>query len=78
MTGESAPKILAEIEKCPDYDAERTTVLHVPDFDEAVRAAASLCSEGDLLLLSPACASFDRFKDFAERGNHFKEIVRGL
>lgn len=78
VTGESAPKILAEIEKCPDYDAGRITVLHVPDFDEAVRAAASLCSEGDLLLLSPACASFDRFKDFAERGNHFKEIVRGL
>ena len=33
---------------------------------------------GDVVLLSPACASFDHFKDFAHRGNHFKELVNEL
>ena len=78
VTGESAPKILSEIEKCPIYDKEKHVVKYIPDFDEAVAAAADLATSGDIVLLSPACASFDRFKDFAHRGNYFKEIVRKL
>ena len=78
VTGESAPKILAEIEKCPVYDKEKLIVKHIPDFCEAVMAAAEIAESGDVVLLSPACASFDHFKDFAERGNYFKEIVWGL
>jgi len=78
LTGQSAQSILLEIEKCPLYDKGRLTVKHIPDFDEAVKIAASLAKEGDIVLLSPACASFDRFKDFAHRGNHFKEIVNNL
>ena len=78
LTGASAPKILAEIEKCPLYDREKLTVTHIPDFDEAVKQAAAMASEGDIVLLSPACASFDRFRDFAHRGNHFKELVNNL
>ena len=78
LTGASAQKILSEIEKCPEYDSARLTVKHVPDFDEAVKTAAALASKGDTVLLSPACASFDRFRDFAHRGNHFKELVNDL
>ena len=78
LTGDSAPKILAEIKKCPIYDESKLTVRHIPDFDEAVRIAASLATAGDTVLLSPACASFDRFRDFAHRGNHFKELVNNL
>ncbi len=78
LTGQSAPNILAEIEKCPMYDREKLTVKHVPDFKEAVLAARQLAEEGDIVLLSPACASFDRFRDFAERGNYFKNIVNEL
>ncbi len=78
LTGDSAPKILAEIEKCPTYDPTATPVHHISDFDEAVKKAASLAHRGDVVLLSPACASFDRFIDFAHRGNHFKDIVNGL
>lgn len=78
VTGESAPKILAEIERCPLYDGKAPIVKHIPDFDEAVKAAAEIAESGDIVLLSPACASFDRFRDFAERGDHFREIVRGL
>ena len=78
VTGESAPKILAEIEKCPVYDRKKLTVKHIPDFHEAVMTASDLAECGDIVLLSPACASFDHFKDFAHRGNYFKEIVRKL
>ena len=78
LTGDAAPKILAEIEKCPIYDRSALTVRHIPDFDEAVKTAASLATAGDTVLLSPACASFDHFKDFAHRGNHFKELVNDL
>lgn len=78
LTGQSAPHILAEIEKCPSYDKEKLTVKHIPNFDEAVLAAANMAEEGDIVLLSPACASFDAFKNFEERGNRFKTIINGL
>lgn len=41
-------------------------------------AAHSMAQPGDVVILSPACASFDRFKNFMERGNTFKRIVREL
>jgi UDP-N-acetylmuramoylalanine--D-glutamate ligase len=78
LTGFSAPHILAEIEKCPSYDKEKLTVKHIPTFDEAVLAAADMAEKGDIVLLSPACASFDAFKNFEERGNRFKTIINGL
>ena len=47
----------------------------VKDFREAVLAASNLAEEGDTVLLSPACASFDAFKNFEDRGNTFRKIV---
>ena len=44
----------------------------------AVRAARETAREGDVVVLSPACAAFDRFKNFMERGRAFKELVRSL
>lgn len=45
---------------------------------DAVRRAAHLADLGDVVLLSPACASFDMFEDFEDRGRQFKQIVKGL
>lgn len=78
LTGQSAPHILAEIEKCPRYEPGRVVVRHIPSFDEAVIAASKFAEDGDIVLLSPACASFDAFKNFEERGNKFKELINGL
>ena len=47
-------------------------------FEEAVLAASNYAGEGDVVLLSPACSSFDRFKNFVERGDTFRKIVEGL
>ena len=46
--------------------------------EEAVKASAALASPGDVVLLSPCCASFDLFKNYEDRGRLFKEAVRHL
>lgn len=50
----------------------------VDTLEEAVYKAKDLADEGDVVTLSPACASFDMFPNFAERGNRFKEIVNKI
>lgn len=50
----------------------------LPDFYRAVRLARLMAKAGDSVLLSPACASFDMFRNFAERGTLFKEIISGF
>ena len=45
---------------------------------EAVDRARAMAEPGDVVILSPASASFDRFKNFAERGNAFKDLVNAL
>lgn len=52
-------------------------ILPCGDLETAVRTAFTVGSKGDVLLLSPACASFDQFKNFEERGRRFKELVKG-
>ena len=46
--------------------------------EEAVVLAKAKAQEGDIVLLSPACSSFDMFKDYADRGTRFKAIVKNL
>jgi UDP-N-acetylmuramoylalanine--D-glutamate ligase len=48
----------------------------VPTLDAAVRRAAEIATAGDTVLLSPACASFDMFRDFEHRGDVFREAVQ--
>ena len=54
------------------------SILHAKTFEEAVLLARSCAREGENVLLSPACASFDMFQDYEERGRVFKEIVSRL
>ncbi len=55
-----------------------TNIMFAEDMDEAVRACAAYAEEGDYVLLSPACASWDMFKNFEERGRVFKDCVMAL
>ena len=50
-------------------------ISNVSDLEEAVMSAASISRSGDTVLLSPACASWDMYTSFEERGNHFKSLV---
>ena len=53
-------------------------IVRVADIEEAVGKAYSETEKGDIVTLSPACASFDRFPNFAARGNCFKDLVNKL
>jgi UDP-N-acetylmuramoylalanine--D-glutamate ligase len=53
-------------------------VVHAQTLENALRKANSIAEAGDVVLLAPACASFDQFKSYEHRGQVFKEIVRGL
>lgn len=57
---------------------ETPIIKDVGDLEEAVNFAAQVGRPGDVILLSPACTSFDMYRDFAERGEHFKDLVRKL
>ena len=55
-----------------------TDTVLVDDLDHAVRAASRDAAAGDTVLLSPACASFDQFRDYAQRGDAFRASVEAL
>lgn len=67
--GETASKIAADLQQA---------VIQVANFDEACRTAHRLAAHGDVVLLSPACASFDQFANFMARGRRFKELFQEL
>ena len=68
--GAAAAKIESQI-KGPE-------VVHAETLENAIRKAHAAANPGDVVLLAPACASFDQFKNYEHRGKVFKEIVRGL
>ena len=53
-------------------------IVSTDDISEAVNSAYKISKPGDVVLLSPACASFDLFKNYEDRGNQFKDQVRKL
>ena len=55
-----------------------TTIVETTSMEEAVRSSYYLAKNGDTVLLSPACASFDLFKNYEDRGRQFKQAVRNL
>ena len=72
LTGATAEKIAEAI---AGTGMKAPPVYLESDFKEAVCRARSLAAKGDIVLLSPACASFDAFENFAVRGRFFKKIV---
>lgn len=72
LLGRDAPLIEAVLE------GSGVRILHVVDMDEAVCAAASVAQSGDAVLLSPACASFDMYRNYVHRAEVFIAAVQGL
>ena len=76
LCGATAGVIRQSTEQAPNY--EGLEIVDVADYHEAVALANSRAREGDVVLLSPASTSFDRFANFMERGRVFKDIVNSL
>jgi UDP-N-acetylmuramoylalanine--D-glutamate ligase len=68
--GAAAEKIESQI--------KNVEVVRAETLENAIRKANAVAEAGDVVLLAPACASFDQFKNYEQRGQVFKEIVRGL
>lgn len=77
LFGEAAEKIEKTVESL-ELGAQRFTLARVAGLHEAVLKAAEVAKSGDVVLLSPGGTSFDEFKDFAERGERFREWVQEL
>ena len=78
LGGATGPKIRAAVENCPEYDPSLLQIEDCGDFDGAAYAAVRDAKEGDIVLMSPASASFDQFKNFEVRGDHFKKLIKEL
>ena len=78
LNGATAPKIRAAAEQAAGYNPRQLPIYDVERFADAVKKAQELAEEGDIVILSPASAAFDQFKNFMERGKVFKELVRAL
>jgi UDP-N-acetylmuramoylalanine--D-glutamate ligase len=75
LIGQTAPKIADAIQLFPEAG---TKIEFVESLAEAVQLAARLAVNGDVVLLSPACASYDMFDNFQHRGREFTKLVRAL
>ena len=78
LGGVTGPKIRAAVESCPEYDPEKLEIVDCKTFEPAVWKAAEVAKEGDIVLMSPASAAFDQFKNFMVRGEFYKKLVREL
>lgn len=78
LMGATAPKIKAAVLNADNYSDGNPTIIEVSNMEEAVAKAREAAQPGDLVSMSPASASFDLYKNFDQRGKHFKSIVNGL
>lgn len=78
LLGDTAPKIENAVKSADNYDERKIEIVNVSNMGEAVNEAAARAENGDIVSLSPASASFGLYRNFEERGNHFKSIVNKL
>lgn len=78
LMGATAEKIEKAVTETPFYSPDRLKILHAQSMAEAVELARSAAVKGDIVSLSPACASFDKYPNFEARGRDYKAIVNAL
>ncbi|MBQ6797194.1 MAG: UDP-N-acetylmuramoyl-L-alanine--D-glutamate ligase [Clostridia bacterium] len=78
LMGVTADKIEKAVRECREFLSSGLEIVRVANMEEAVNAARERAVEGDIVSLSPACASFDMYPNFEARGEHFRTIVEGL
>jgi UDP-N-acetylmuramoylalanine--D-glutamate ligase len=78
LTGATAGKIHSALLSCSGTAHGQINILLANSFENALILARENARRGGCVLLSPASASFDSFKNFSERGRHFKKLVSEL
>ena len=78
LMGDTASKIEKAVTDTPLYDSSKLKILHAGSMSEAVALARENAEPGDIVSLSPACASFDMYPNFEARGRDYKSIVSAL
>ncbi len=78
VNGATGPLIRQAVEQAENYTPGCPEIIDCADFTDAVRKAVQTACEGDIVLMSPASAAFDQFKNFMERGAYFKKLIKEL
>ena len=78
VNGATGPLIRKAVENAPQYQRGCPQIVDCTDFTDAVYKAAESAVSGDVVLMSPASAAFDQFKNFMERGKYYKKLVSEL
>ena len=78
VNGATGGKIRAAVESCPAFAPGAPEIVDCDDFTDAVHKAAAAAKDGDVVLMSPASAAFDQFKNFMVRGNYYKKLIMEL
>ena len=78
LGGATGPKIREAVEQAAEYASGCPEIVDCEDFTAAVQVSAKLAKSGDVVLMSPASAAFDQFKNFMVRGEYFKKLVMEL
>ena len=78
LNGATGGLIRQAVENAADYKPGKPELIDCTDFTDAVMRSARDAEAGDVVLMSPASAAFDQFKNFMERGNYFKKLIKEL
>lgn len=78
LMGPTAAKIEKAVKECDGFKNSSIKIMHACNLAQAVEMAQCSAQSGDIVSLSPACASFDSYPNFEARGKHYKELVMAL
>ena len=78
VTGVTADKIISAISGSKYFDAQKMWLIKCENFENAVIRACAAALPGEVVLLSPACASFDEFNNFEARGEKFRQMIKEI
>ena len=78
LLGATGPRIEQAVRECPGFDETALPIQHADNMQHAVELARAAAKPGDIIILSPASASFDLYPNFEVRGREFKKIVNAL
>ena len=78
LNGATAEQIKIAVENAPEYTPGNPELISCADFTDAVNKSVAAAKDGDVVLMSPASAGFDQFKNFMERGKYFKKLIMEL